>query len=47
MIFLTPYVAFTAAEIEEITELEKSKLRLLDLRDIESESDRWLERVRH
>ncbi len=46
MIFLTPYVAFTAAEIEEITELEKSKLKLLDLRDIDSESDRWLERVR-
>jgi general secretion pathway protein D len=47
MIFLTPYVAFTAAEIEEITELEKSRLKILDLRDIDSESDRWLERLRH
>ncbi len=46
MIFLTPYVAFTAAEIEEITEIEKSRLKILDMRDIDSESDRWLERVR-
>lgn len=46
MIFLTPYVAYTAAELEEITQLEKSRLRLLDPRDIEAESDRWLERVR-
>ncbi len=46
MIFLTPYVAFTANELEEITQLEKSKLRIMDLRDIEAESDRWLERVR-
>jgi general secretion pathway protein D len=46
MIFLTPYVAFTAAELEELTELEKSRLRLIDPRDVEAESDRWLERVR-
>jgi general secretion pathway protein D len=46
MIFLTPYVAYTAAEIEEITQLEKSKLKLLDLRDLDAESDRWLQRVR-
>jgi general secretion pathway protein D len=46
MIFLTPYVAFTAADLEEITQLEKARLKVMDLRDIDSESDRWLERVR-
>ena len=46
MIFLTPYVAYTAMELEEITQLEKSRLKIMDLRDIEAESDRWLERVR-
>ncbi|HLF95079.1 MAG TPA: type II and III secretion system protein, partial [Planctomycetota bacterium] len=46
MIFLTPYVAFTAAELEEISELEKSKLKLIDPRDIEAESDEWLRKVR-
>jgi general secretion pathway protein D len=46
MIFLTPYVAYTAMELEEITQLEKSRLKIMDLHDIEAESDRWLERVR-
>jgi general secretion pathway protein D len=46
MIFLTPYVAYTAMELEEITQLEKSRLKVMDLRDIEAESDRWLERIR-
>lgn len=46
MIFLTPYVAFTPGQVEELTELEKSKLKLIDDRDIESEGDRWLERIR-
>jgi general secretion pathway protein D len=46
MIFLTPYVAFTAVELEEITQLEKSRLKIMDPRDIEAESDRWLERAR-
>ncbi|HLY72838.1 MAG TPA: secretin N-terminal domain-containing protein, partial [Planctomycetota bacterium] len=46
MIFLTPYVVFTEAELEEITQLEKAHMRYIDVRDIESESDRWLERVR-
>ncbi|HZE95777.1 MAG TPA: secretin N-terminal domain-containing protein [Planctomycetota bacterium] len=46
MIFLTPYVAYTAVELEEITQLEKSRLKIMDLRDIEAESDRWLERIR-
>ena len=43
MIFLTPYVAFNSAQLEEITQLEKSKLKLLDPRDIDAESDRWLD----
>jgi len=46
MIFLTPYVAYTAMELEEITQLEKSRLKIMDLHDIEAESDRWLERIR-
>lgn len=46
MIFLTPYVAYTTMELEELTELEKSKLKLMDQKDIEAESDKWLERVR-
>jgi general secretion pathway protein D len=46
MIFLTPYVAYSQADLEEITQLEKAKLKLTELRDIDSESDRWLERVR-
>jgi general secretion pathway protein D len=46
MIFLTPYVAFTATELEEITQLEKSRLKIMEPQDIEAESDRWLERVR-
>ncbi len=46
MIFLTPYVAFTSAELEELTELEKSRLKLMDPRTIDAESDRWLDRVR-
>ena len=46
MIFLTPYVAYTATELEEITQLEKSRLKIMEPQDIEAESDRWLERVR-
>lgn len=46
MIFLTPYVAYTASQLEELTQIEKAKLKLLDPRDLEAESDRWLERVR-
>jgi general secretion pathway protein D len=47
MIFLTPYVAFTVGQLEEITELEKARLSVIDPRDIDAESDRWLEQVRH
>lgn len=46
LIFLTPYVAYTTADLDEITGLEKAKLRLLDPRDIQAESDRWLDEAR-
>jgi hypothetical protein len=46
MIFLTPYVAFTVAQLEEITELEKSRLKVIEMTDIDSESDQWLKRIR-
>jgi general secretion pathway protein D len=45
MIFLTPFVAFTSSQLEEITQLERARIKLLDARDIDAESDRWLERV--
>ncbi len=47
MIFLTPYVAYTIAELEELSDLEKARLKIIDQKDIESESDKWLDRVRH
>jgi general secretion pathway protein D len=46
MIFLTPYVAFTSNQLEEIAELEKAKLKLLDWRDVEDEGDRWLKKLK-
>jgi general secretion pathway protein D len=46
MIFLTPYVAYTGVELEEITQLEKSRLKIMEPADIDAESDRWLERIR-
>ncbi|HEX7897668.1 MAG TPA: secretin N-terminal domain-containing protein [Planctomycetota bacterium] len=45
MIFLTPYVAFSASQLEEITQLERARLKLIDPRDMDAESDRWLEKV--
>jgi general secretion pathway protein D len=47
MIFLTPYVAYTIAELEELSDVEKAKLKLIDQKDIESESDKWLDKVRY
>ncbi|HZN63313.1 MAG TPA: secretin N-terminal domain-containing protein, partial [Planctomycetota bacterium] len=46
MIFLTPIVAFTAAQLEELTELEKAKLKLIDDGDIDDAGDRWLQKIR-
>ena len=36
MIFLTPLVAFTSAQLEEMTELEKAGLKLIDDGDVET-----------
>ncbi|HEY3226498.1 MAG TPA: secretin N-terminal domain-containing protein [Planctomycetota bacterium] len=47
MIFLTPLVSYTSAQLEEITELEKAKLKLIDDSDVEDGGDRWLERIRN
>ena len=46
MIFLTPYVAYTSTQLEELTELEKSKLKLIQDSDIEAEGDKWLTKVK-
>ncbi len=46
MIFLTPYVANTAAELEELSALETAQLKLIDPRDIKAESDQWLRKAR-
>ena len=47
MIFITPYVAYTTAELEELSDVEKAKLKIIDQKDIESESDKWLDKVRY
>jgi general secretion pathway protein D len=41
MIFITPHVVYNQAELEELTELEKSKLKLIDPRDIELKGREW------
>jgi general secretion pathway protein D len=41
MIFLTPYVVSTQPQLEELTALERARLRLLDERDVEDEVQRW------
>jgi general secretion pathway protein D len=46
MIFLTPIVAFTSTQLEELTELERAKLKLIEDGDVEDASDIWLERIR-
>lgn len=46
MIFLTPIVAYTSAQLEEMTELEKAKLKLIDDGDVEDGGDAWLKRIR-
>ncbi len=46
MIFLTPYVAYTTGQLEEITELERAQLKLLEDADIRSEGDAWLKKIK-
>jgi hypothetical protein len=46
MVFITPHIVYNQAELEELTELEKSKLRLIDPRDIERMGREWLSMIR-
>ncbi len=46
MIFLTPYIAYTTQQLEEISELEKSRLKLLDYRELQDEGDLWLKKLK-
>lgn len=41
MIFITPHVVYNQSELEELTELEKAKLKLIDPRDIEVKGREW------
>jgi hypothetical protein len=43
MIFLTPAVVFNEKELELLTEIEKSRLKLISDRDLEGERRWWLE----
>jgi general secretion pathway protein D len=45
MIFLTPQVVYTQAELEELTAVEKARLKLIDPAALGSQSRRWLEDV--
>jgi general secretion pathway protein D len=42
MIFLTPHVVYSQAELEELTAIEKAKLKLIDPRVFGQEAKRWL-----
>ena len=46
VIFLTPQVAATAAELEELTAIERGRLKMIDQRDISSEVKRWIRDAR-
>ena len=46
VIFLTPYITYNPAETEQITELEKSKLELIDATIIESEAPIWRSKIK-
>jgi type II secretion system protein D len=46
VIFLTPQVAASAAELEELTAVERGRLKEIDQREISSEVKRWLRDAR-
>lgn len=46
MIFITPHVVFNQQELEELTEIEKGKLRLIDPRDIEQKGREWIRGIK-
>lgn len=41
MIFLTPYVVYSEPQLDELHQLEKASLRLIDERDLMPEGRRW------
>jgi hypothetical protein len=46
MIFLTPEVVSSAGQLEELTAIERGKLKLIDQRMVESEVRRWIQGAR-
>lgn len=46
MIFITPDVVSSPAQLEELTALERGRLKLIDQRSIDSEVKRWLRDTR-
>jgi general secretion pathway protein D len=46
MIFITPEVVSSSAQLEELTALERGRLKLIDQRSIDSEVKRWLRDTR-
>jgi len=46
MIFITPQVVFSAGQLEELTAIERGKLRLIDQSRIDSEVKSWLRDAR-
>lgn len=46
MIFITPHVVFNQQELEELTEIEKGKLKLIDPKDIERKGKEWIRGIK-
>jgi type II secretion system protein D len=46
MIFITPHVVYTQQELEELTEIEKAQLKLMDPKDIEVKGREWRRFIR-
>lgn len=47
MIFITPHVVYTQQELEELTEIEKAQLKLMDPKDIEVKGREWRRFIRN
>lgn len=47
VLFLTPNIVYSPGELEELTELEKSKLKLIDPKLIESEAPKWRSKIKN
>lgn len=46
MIFITPHVVYTQQELEELTEIEKGRLRHLDPKEVEVKGRQWRRFIR-